>query len=85
MSDENKYKIDITVRTLKTSPSISRLFKAYKSYIIEQVLSDEPIVDLEKFYWAMKRAKAIPTSRIYEKYLRRVLAKQTGLDPDEIE
>lgn len=82
--EKKGHPVEITSRTIRSSPSISRLFKHYKSYILNSVHDTKPIMTLEKFYWAMKKAKEIPTSRIYEKYLRRVIAVETGLDPNEV-
>ena len=67
-----KKPIFINIRTVKCSPSINRLFVTYKQYVSRCILDRTPIETLEKFYWANRDNHAVPTSRIFEKYLREV-------------
>lgn len=84
MYDKTTKPVLINIRTVKTSPSVSRLMTAYKSYVIDSVLNANPIVDLERFYWSMRKKEEIKRSRIFEKYLRTVFGVETGLDKEDI-
>ena len=52
-----------------TSPSIAKLYRAYKIYIIECITKKREILSLKEFYFGMRIHKNIPKSMTYEEYL----------------
>ena len=75
MTEEKQEKI--TYRRAITSPSIVKLHRAYKAYIVDSIIHTEPIIPLEKFYQLKVREKEISRSRNYEKYLLLLSQKQS--------
>lgn len=58
-----------------TSPSIARLFKLYKQYMLLCISNTEPILSLEEFYFIQLKTKEINRSRIFEAYLKEKLKR----------
>lgn len=59
-----------------TAPSVARLMKSYKHYMIDCMNNRIPIMSIYDFYNHQVRCKEISKSRVYERYLRELQGDQ---------
>ena len=59
------------------SPSILKLYRTYKSYVVESIQNREHILTLEQYYYKQREQKDISKSMTFEYYLKDMRLKES--------